>query len=145
MFVTAVLGAQITDEDTAVLTVDRLRERLFRRGVFEGPDGNGPAPATSASARDDRIRWLTFYQIYTDDTLSRYAPGGASGARFDLFQFAGFPAAQPFGYPIHIIVGDGHTTLVGVVDTINDKWIAEIRAREVPGIIGVKNALLVDR
>ena len=29
-----------------------------------------------ASQNDDRIRWETFYRIYTDDFLSRYAPGG---------------------------------------------------------------------
>ena len=28
-----------------------------------------------ASQNDDRIRWSTFYNIYTDDFLSRYAPG----------------------------------------------------------------------
>src|SRR5215208_7582741 len=30
-----------------------------------------------ASQNDDRIRWATFYRIYADDFLSRYAPGGA--------------------------------------------------------------------
>ena len=29
-----------------------------------------------ASQNDDRIRWTTFYRIYADDFLSRYAPGG---------------------------------------------------------------------
>ena len=29
-----------------------------------------------ASQNDDRIRWATFYRVYTDDVLSRYAPGG---------------------------------------------------------------------
>src|SRR5689334_10307560 len=29
-----------------------------------------------ASIEDDRIRWATYYRIYTDDFLSRYAPGG---------------------------------------------------------------------
>ena len=33
-----------------------------------------------ASQDDDRIRWATFYNIYTDDFLSRYAPGGAMRA-----------------------------------------------------------------
>src|SRR5262245_19793337 len=53
----------------------------------------------AVSASDDRIRWITFFEIYTDAVLSRYAPGGASGARFDLFQFGGFPGTQPSGYP----------------------------------------------
>ena len=31
-----------------------------------------------ASQNDDRIRWATFYRIYTDDFLSRYAPAACS-------------------------------------------------------------------
>ena len=40
-----------------------------------------------ASRTDDRIRWITFLQIYTDRALERYAPWGANGARFDTFQY----------------------------------------------------------
>src|SRR6185436_1694364 len=55
-----------------------------------------------ASQNDDRIRWATFYRIYTDDFLSRYAPGGPVGARYEARQFARFPGMQPYGtYPIH--------------------------------------------
>ena len=32
-----------------------------------------------ASPNDDRIKWATFYNIYTDDFLSRYSPGGPMG------------------------------------------------------------------
>ena len=40
------------------------------------------------SPNDDRIRWQTFYQIYNDSSLSRYAPGGGL-SRFDRrFQLA---------------------------------------------------------
>ena len=94
---------------------------------------------------DDRIRWITFYQIYTDYLLSRYAPGGASGARFDAFQFAGFPGTQPGGYPIHIVVKGGRTTLVGAVDSAFDKQLAEVRAREVGGVFSVDNQLVALR
>lgn len=48
---------------------------------------------------------------------------------------------QPFGYPIHIIVRGGRTTLVGVVDNPADKQIAGMRAREVPGVFAVDNQL----
>jgi hypothetical protein len=75
--------------------------------------------------------------------LSRYAPGGATGARFDLFQFAGFSEAQPFGYPIHIVVSDRRTTLTGVVDSVADKELIEARAREVRDVVSVKNDLVV--
>jgi hyperosmotically inducible periplasmic protein len=97
-----------------------------------------------ASRNDDRIRWATFYNIYTDDFLSRYAPGGAIGARYDARQFARFPGMQPFGtYPIHIIVKNGRTTLLGVVDNESDKTVAGFKAREVTGVFAVENELVV--
>lgn len=99
-----------------------------------------------ASQNDDRIRWATFYRIYTDDFLSRYAPGGAIGARYEARQFARFPGMQPYGtYPIHIIVKGGRTTLLGIVDSESDKTVAGLRAREVDGVFGVENELVVDR
>ena len=99
-----------------------------------------------ASQNDDRIRWATFYRIYTDDFLSRYAPGGPMGVRYEARQFARFPGMQPYGtYPIHIIVKHGRTTLLGVVDNESDKTLAGIRAREVDGVFAVENELVVDR
>ena len=97
-----------------------------------------------ASQNDDRIRWATFYNIYTDDFLSRYAPGGAMSVRRDLRESRRFPGLQPFGtYPIHIIVQGGRTTLLGVVDNESDKTVAGMRAREVNGVFGVENELIV--
>src|SRR4029450_9851203 len=93
-----------------------------------------------ASTNDDRIRWATFYNIYNDSFLSRYSPGGEMGARYELRQARRFPGMQPFGaHPVHIIVKNGRTTLMGVVATEMDKRIAEIRAREVTGVFGVEN------
>ena len=95
---------------------------------------------------DDRIRWATFYKIYTDSSLSRYAPGGATGALREAFDARKVPGLQPLGaYPIHIIVKNGRTTLVGVVDNSADKQIAEVRAREVNGVFKVDNELTVSR
>ena len=98
------------------------------------------------SLRDDEIRWATFYNIYTDDFLSRYAPGGAMSARYEALSFARFPGMQPFGtYPIHIIVKNGRTMLLGIVDNDGDKTLATVRAREVHGVFGVENDLAVGR
>jgi hyperosmotically inducible protein len=95
-----------------------------------------------ASPNDERIRWRTFYKIYDDTVLSRYAPGGGLLLRSDRRFLTGTPGIQPFGmYPIHIIVERGRTRLVGVVDTDADKTIAGFRAREVPGTFGVENQL----
>jgi hyperosmotically inducible periplasmic protein len=97
------------------------------------------------SPNDDRIRWATFYKIYTDGFLSRYSPGGEMAARYELYQSRRFPGMQPFGtYPIHIIVKNGRTTLMGVVDSQMDKQMAEFRAREVSGTFAVENELVVD-
>jgi osmotically-inducible protein OsmY len=48
-------------------------------------------------------------------------------------------------YPIHIIVQTGRVTLLGVVDNENDKTVAGLRAREVPGTFDVENQLVVER
>ena len=96
------------------------------------------------SQNDDRIRWATFYRIYTDDFLSRYAPGGAYGALRDLRYERRFPGMQPVGpYGIHIVVKNGRTMLLGVVDNAADRQVAEIRAREVSGVFEVDNGLTV--
>jgi BON domain len=98
-----------------------------------------------ASTFDDQIRWATFYRIYGDDSLSRYAPGGFSAVYDAVSLSRRFPGLQPFGvYPIHIIVKNGRTTLYGAVDTEMDKRLAELRAREVGGVFSVDNQLVVD-
>jgi hyperosmotically inducible periplasmic protein len=49
---------------------------------------------------------------------------------------------QPIGvYPIHIVVKNGRTMLLGVVDSAADRQIAEVRAREVNGVFDVDNGL----
>ena len=66
-------------------------------------------------------------------------------ARYEVLQSRRFPGLQPFGtYPIHIVVKNGRTTLVGVVDSQADKVIAEMRAREVTGVFSVENELVVE-
>jgi osmotically-inducible protein OsmY len=93
-----------------------------------------------ASQNDDRIRWATFYRIYTDAFLSRYAPGGPDQIQREIYDSRRFPGMhQPLGmYAIHIIVRNGHTTLFGVVDNKGDRQIAEMRAREVSGVFSDK-------
>lgn len=99
-----------------------------------------------ASQNDDRIRWATFYRIYADDFLSRYAPGGEFGVLQELRDERHFPGMQPVGrYPIHIVVKNGRTMLLGVVDNAADRQIAEVRAREVSGVFEVENGLVAAR
>jgi hyperosmotically inducible protein len=75
------------------------------------------------SPMDDRIRQATARAIFSFGGLSRY----------------GWEAAPS----IHIIVRNGHTTLLGVVDSEADKNAAGIRANSVPGVFSVDNRLFV--
>jgi BON domain-containing protein len=102
---------------------------------------------------DDELRWRTYYAIYRDPFLSRYAPGGGMlwghrhpfGGGFHAMNLRRFPGMEPVGdYPLHIIVDRGKITLLGVVDTEGDKTVAGMRAREVPGSFGVDNELVVE-
>jgi hyperosmotically inducible protein len=97
-----------------------------------------------ASQNDDQIRWATFYRIYTDDFLSRYAPGGVYGVLQELRDEGHFPGMQPVGrYPIHIIVKNGRVMLLGAVVNATDRQLADVRAREVTGVFEVENGLTV--
>jgi hyperosmotically inducible protein len=98
------------------------------------------------SQNDDRIRWATYYRIYTDDFLSRYVPGGVHQVLRELRDVQRFPGMQPVGtYPIHIVVKNGRTMLLGAVDSASDRQLAEARAREVTGVFEVENGLIVAR
>jgi osmotically-inducible protein OsmY len=106
-----------------------------------------------ASQGDDDLRWKVYYKIYRDPFLSRYAPGGAFlwGHRhpftsgFHPIGSREFPGMEPAGdYPIHIIVKNLRITLLGVVDNESDKTVAGLRAREVPGSLGLENELMVE-
>lgn len=52
---------------------------------------------------------------------------------------------MPLLKPIHIIVKNGHATLVGVVDSEADKNLAGLRANGVPGLFSVTNDLVVGK
>ncbi len=75
------------------------------------------------SPQDDRIRRAEYRAIYGYDSLSRYSWGAVPS--------------------IHIIVKNGHVTLVGDVDNEADKNMAGVRANGVPGVFGVQNDLQV--
>ncbi len=77
------------------------------------------------SPQDDRIRREVYRSIYEYDGLSRYAWGALPS--------------------IHIIVKNGHVSLVGDVDSEADKNMAEMRAKSVPGVFSVEDNLAVSR
>jgi len=77
------------------------------------------------SFHDDRIRRRTYRAIYTHSVLQRYAVQSVP--------------------PIHIIVRNGHLTLVGVVATEMDRNVAYIQASSESGAFSVTNRLQVER
>ena len=77
------------------------------------------------SPGDDRIRLATYRAIYGQGSLERYAM-----------------QAVP---PIHIIVKNGHVTLVGVVATQADKTTADLKAKGVSGVFSVTNNLRTEK
>ncbi len=77
------------------------------------------------STHDDQIRRAVFRAIYSSSFLSRYAL-----------------QAMP---PLHIIVKNGHVTLVGVVATESESNVATIQANTVPGVFSVTNKVRVEK
>jgi len=75
------------------------------------------------SPMDDQIRRAVYRAVYGDAVLSKYAYSSVAS--------------------IHIIVKNGHVTLVGVVDSEADKNLANIRANGVPNVFSVDNNLTV--
>jgi hyperosmotically inducible protein len=76
------------------------------------------------SPMDWQIRRAEFRAIYSAPGFEKYANQAVS--------------------PIHIIVDNGHVTLVGVVLNQMDKQIANMRANSVPNVFSVTNNLRVE-
>jgi len=75
------------------------------------------------SPMDDQIRRAVYRAIFGDPALARYAESAVPS--------------------IHIIVKNGHVTLVGVVDSETDKNLVNLRVNGVPNVFSVKNELVV--
>jgi hyperosmotically inducible periplasmic protein len=78
-----------------------------------------------ASTGDDRLRVVIANTLYRDPAFSNYAS-----------------QAIP---PVHIIVRNSSVLLTGVVNSEVERRQAENIVRHIPGIIGVQNALRVER
>jgi hyperosmotically inducible protein len=76
-----------------------------------------------ASPNDDRIRNATYRAIFRD-SLGKYSMGTVQ--------------------PVHIVVKNGHVTLVGSVLNAADRQLMEIRAKGVSGVFSVTNSLRIE-
>jgi hypothetical protein len=111
-------------------------------GVMVAPSLSNGAGWALASSSPRRPRRLT----QEVRRRARYARGGVQEVLRELQDDRRFPGMQPVGvYPIHMVVRNGRTMLLGVVDNAADRQIAEVRAREVSGVFDVENSLLVGR
>jgi hyperosmotically inducible protein len=75
------------------------------------------------SPMDDQTRLAEYHAIYSEPSLQRYGLGSMQS--------------------IHIIVKNGHVTLVGTVANAADKNVANIRANGVADVFSVQNDLQV--
>ena len=120
----------------------REAEEIVRRATKL--DISNQMEVLPASSHDDRIRWDTFQQIYTDAIADKYVKGGAMRARYELLDMIRFPGMEPYGtYPVHIIVKHRRLALIGVVDNETDKAVILTRARHVGATRGVEDLVMV--
>jgi hyperosmotically inducible periplasmic protein len=123
-------------------SLKREAEEMVRHAV--GAEIANRIEVLPTSSFDDRIRWATYQQVYTDEIADRYVPGGSMETRYTLLDMARFPGMEPFGtYPVHIIVKDRRVALIGVVINEADKAQILVRARLVPHTFGVEDAIAV--
>ena len=120
----------------------REAEDMVRRAT--GAEISNRIEVLPSSTFDDRIRWATYQQVYTDEIADRYVSGGSIETRYSLLDMARFPGMEPYGtHPVHIIVKDRRVALIGVVINDADKTQILIRARQVPHVLGLEDAIMV--
>jgi hyperosmotically inducible periplasmic protein len=123
-------------------SLKREAEEMVRRAT--GADIANRIEVLPTSSFDDRIRWATYQQVYTDEIADRYVSGGSRETRYALLDMARFPGMEPFGtYPVHIIVKDRGVALIGVVINEADKAQILVRARLVPHTFSVEDLITV--
>jgi hyperosmotically inducible periplasmic protein len=121
----------IEGTDTVVLSGQVIRPTLKSgaENVVKRIEGVGKVinniEVLPVSPHDDDIRRAAYRAIFSKPGLDRYSL-----------------QAVP---PIHIIVKNGHITLVGIVATEADRNLAEIAAKGVPGAFSVTNKLRVEK
>ena len=105
------------------------KKESFERDIVERVDGvkgvDNRIEVLPASGADSILRYAVARNIYNDSRMLRYR-------------------IEPFPRKIHVIVKHGRVYLEGSVDNKMDRRIAELRAREVFGILSVTNNLMIE-
>jgi hyperosmotically inducible periplasmic protein len=119
----SVKGSEVTLSGQVWQPVTKQDAETAVKGIEGVTKVNNNIEVLPLSPMDDQIRRAEYRAIYGDPALQRYAMGVLPS--------------------IHIIVKNGHVTLVGAVDNEMDKNVAEIRAKSVPNVFSVTDELQV--
>jgi hyperosmotically inducible protein len=116
-------GSEVTLLGQVVNPVTKDDAQKAVKGIEGVTKINNKIEVLPLSPFDAQIRRAEFHAIYGEPQLQRYAMGTMPS--------------------IHIIVANGHVTLLGYVDNESDKNVAEIRAKSVPNVFSVMDSLQV--
>jgi hyperosmotically inducible periplasmic protein len=119
----SVKGSEVTLTGQVWQPVTKLDAETAVKGIEGVTKVNNNIEVLPNSPMDDQTRRAEYRAIYGAPELQRYAMGILPS--------------------IHIIVKNGHVTLVGYVDNQMDKNVAEIRAKSVPNVFSVTDDLQV--
>ena len=116
-------GSEVTLLGQVVNPVTKDDAQKAVKGIEGVTKINNKIEVLPLSPLDAQIRRAEYHAIYGEPQLQRYAMGTMPS--------------------IHIIVENGHVTLLGYVDNEGDKNVAEIRAKSVPNVFSVMDNLQV--
>jgi hyperosmotically inducible periplasmic protein len=119
----SVKGSEITLSGQVWQPVTKQDAETAVKGIEGVTKVDNQIEVLPLSPMDDEIRRAEYRAIYGAPELQRYAMGVLPS--------------------IHIIVKNGHVTLVGTVANEMDKTVAEIRAKSVPNVFSVDDKLQV--
>lgn len=119
----SVKGSEITLSGQVWQPVTKQDAETAVKGIEGVTKVNNNIEVLPLSPMDDQTRRAEYRAIYGAPELQRYAMGVLPS--------------------IHIIVKNGHVTLVGTVDNEMDKNVAAIRAKSVPNVFSVEDQLQV--
>lgn len=119
----SVSGSEVTLSGQVWQPVTKQDAETAVKGIEGVTKVNNNIEVLPNSPMDDQLRRAEYRAIYGAPELQRYAMGVLPS--------------------IHIIVKNGHVTLVGTVDNEMDRDVALIRAKSVPNVFSVDDQLKV--
>jgi hyperosmotically inducible protein len=119
-----VKGSEVILQGQVILDVTKKEAESRVKGIEGVTKVTNNIELLPASPNDERIRRAEYRAIFGDPVLQKYSFGTVQ--------------------PVHIVVKNGHVTLVGTVLNEGDKQLAEVRAKGVPGVFSVTNNLRIE-